>query len=114
MIMMRAGSLARGGIESSQARNRWPPRVIWKPVAGDGAVARPLLAAGFMVGWPRMPPIRAGCTIIGGLQTMGQGTFAGACGSDENAFAVGTSVTGRPPHRSGRAGFPHPAPTSGV
>jgi hypothetical protein len=28
-------------------------------------------------------------------------------------FAVGTSVSGRPPHRSGRAGFPHPAPTSG-
>jgi hypothetical protein len=31
-----------------------------------------------------------------------------------NPFAVGTSVTARPPHRSGRAGFPHPAPTSGV
>jgi len=30
------------------------------------------------------------------------------------AFAVGTSVAGRPPHRSGRAGFPHPAPTLGV
>ena len=32
----------------------------------------------------------------------------------EDAFAVGTSVAGRPPHRSGRADFPHPAPTSGV
>jgi hypothetical protein len=26
------------------------PRVIWEPAAGDGAIARPLLAAGFMVG----------------------------------------------------------------
>ena len=32
----------------------------------------------------------------------------------QNPFAVGTTVAGRPPHRSGRAGFPHPAPTSGV
>ena len=29
-------------------------------------------------------------------------------------FAVGTSIAGRPPHRSGRARFEHPAPTSGV
>jgi hypothetical protein len=29
-------------------------------------------------------------------------------------FAVGTPVSGRPPHRSERAEFPHSAPTSGV
>ncbi len=29
-------------------------------------------------------------------------------------IAVGTSITGRPPHRSVRAGFPHTAPTLGV
>jgi len=29
-------------------------------------------------------------------------------------IAVGTSVTRRPPHRSGRASFSHPAPTSGA
>ncbi len=29
-------------------------------------------------------------------------------------IAVGTRVTPRPPHRSGRAQFRHPAPTSGV
>jgi hypothetical protein len=29
-------------------------------------------------------------------------------------IAVGTPVTGRPPHRSVRAAFPHTAPTSGV
>ena len=29
-------------------------------------------------------------------------------------FAVGTLIAERPPHRSGRAGFPHPAPTLGV
>jgi chemotaxis response regulator CheB len=28
-------------------------------------------------------------------------------------IAVGTSITGRPPHRSVRADFPHTAPTSG-
>jgi len=32
----------------------------------------------------------------------------------QQAIAVGTLVTERPPHRSGRAGFPHPAPTVGV
>jgi hypothetical protein len=30
------------------------------------------------------------------------------------AFAVGTAVAGRPPHRSERAPFGHSAPTSGV
>jgi outer membrane receptor protein involved in Fe transport len=40
-------------------------------------------------------------------------TYAGYSEANR-AFAVGTSVAGRPPHRSGRAGFPHPAPTSGV
>src|SRR5271165_5919270 len=29
-------------------------------------------------------------------------------------IAVGTPIAGRPPHRSGRARFRHPAPTSGV
>ena len=29
-------------------------------------------------------------------------------------FAVGTALSGRPPHRSQRAGLPHWAPTSGV
>jgi hypothetical protein len=29
-------------------------------------------------------------------------------------IAVGTSITGRAPHRSVRADFPHTAPTSGV
>lgn len=29
-------------------------------------------------------------------------------------IAVGTLIAERPPHRSGRAEFPHPAPTSGV
>src|SRR6266545_5179057 len=28
--------------------------------------------------------------------------------------AVGTPITGRPPHRSVRAAFPHTAPTSGI
>jgi outer membrane protein OmpA-like peptidoglycan-associated protein len=32
----------------------------------------------------------------------------------KNLFAVGTPVSGRPPHRSERAEFPHSAPTSGV
>jgi len=31
-----------------------------------------------------------------------------------HVIAVGTRVTPRPPHRSGRAQFRHPAPTSGV
>jgi len=31
-----------------------------------------------------------------------------------NWIAVGTRITARPPHRTGRAAFPHPAPTSGV
>ena len=29
-------------------------------------------------------------------------------------IAVGTPITGRPPHRTVRAAFPHTAPTSGV
>ena len=29
-------------------------------------------------------------------------------------IAVGTRIAERPPHRSGRAAFPHPAPTSGA
>jgi hypothetical protein len=34
--------------------------------------------------------------------------------SIRRAFAVGTLIAERPPHRSVRAGFPHTAPTSGV
>ena len=30
------------------------------------------------------------------------------------AVAVGTDITGRPPHRSARAGFPHAAPHLGL
>ena len=30
------------------------------------------------------------------------------------AFAVGTAITGRPPHRSGRAQLRHPAPTESI
>jgi len=33
---------------------------------------------------------------------------------DVHAFAVGTVVTDRPPHRTARAEFPHAAPTLGV
>ena len=34
---------------------------------------------------------------------------------EEHLFiAVGMPIAGHPPHRSGRAEFPHPAPTSGV
>jgi hypothetical protein len=29
-------------------------------------------------------------------------------------IAVGTHIAMRPPHKTGRAAFPHPAPTSGV
>jgi hypothetical protein len=29
-------------------------------------------------------------------------------------FAVGTTITGRPPHRSGQAQLRHPAPTKGI
>jgi len=43
-----------------------------------------------------------------------QETCAGVSGNGRDACAVRTSVAGRPPHRSRRAGFPHPAPTSGV
>jgi hypothetical protein len=35
-------------------------------------------------------------------------------GISPERIAVGTPITERPPHRSGRAGLPHPAPTSGV
>jgi len=34
--------------------------------------------------------------------------------SEHRLIAVGTPVTGRPPHRSVRAEFPHTAPTSGI
>ena len=35
-------------------------------------------------------------------------------GFDLKVIAVGAPITGRPPHRSGHAACPHPAPTSGV
>jgi len=35
-------------------------------------------------------------------------------GRPATLFAVGTAVTGRPPHRTARAEFPHAAPTLGV
>jgi len=60
--------------------------VIWEPAAGDGAIAGPLLASGFMVDCPsRMWPIKAEVHDHGGLQTMGEGTFAGPFGDDEKA-----------------------------
>ena len=37
-----------------------------------------------------------------------------SCAEALAAFAVGTRVTPRPPHRSVRAAFPHTAPTSGI
>ena len=37
-----------------------------------------------------------------------------AAGNSADIFAVGTSITGRPPHRSERAQFGHSAPTLGV
>jgi hypothetical protein len=54
-----------------------------------------------------------GANRLGAPGDLGCAVALGA-GNDGVAFAVGTSVTGCPPHRSGRAGFPHPAPTSGV
>jgi thiol-disulfide isomerase/thioredoxin len=41
-----------------------------------------------------------------------QTVFEGAEVSTFDRIAVGTSVAGRPPHRSRRAEFPHRAPTS--
>jgi len=35
-------------------------------------------------------------------------------GQQAHRFAVGTAVTGRPPHRTARAAFPHAAPTLGA
>jgi hypothetical protein len=48
--------------------------------------------------------IRAAC----GLLDTAAISLAGA------AFAVGTLISERPPHRTGRAQFGHPAPTLGV
>jgi hypothetical protein len=45
---------------------------------------------------------------LGGKLTLGQ-TSAG-----EMWIAVGTHISMRPPHKAGRAAFPHPAPTLGV
>jgi hypothetical protein len=42
------------------------------------------------------------------------GVRAPASGSWPQPIAVGTPITGRPPHRSVRAACPHTAPTSGV
>ncbi len=35
-------------------------------------------------------------------------------GKQPSAIAVGAPIAERPPHRTGRAGFPHPVPTLGV
>jgi hypothetical protein len=34
--------------------------------------------------------------------------------SERRHIAVGMPITGHPPHRTGRAAFPHPAPTLDV
>jgi hypothetical protein len=39
---------------------------------------------------------------------------AGAVSLGLIGIAVGTHIAMRPPHKTGRAAFPHPAPTSGV
>jgi len=46
----------------------------------------------------------------------GRGDYGGLSGGDkgEIKIAVGTHIAMRPPHKTGRAAFPHPAPTSGV
>jgi hypothetical protein len=36
----------------------------------------------------------------------------GPLGGRTKRIAVGTHITMRPPHKTGRAAFPHPAPTS--
>ena len=40
-------------------------------------------------------------------------TVLGFVDDQEGVVAVGTALSGRPPHRSQRAGLPHWAPTSG-
>ena len=48
-------------------------------------------------------------------RTPGEVFSGGAAhGYADNASAVGTPITERPPHRTVRAEFPHTAPTSGV
>jgi hypothetical protein len=42
------------------------------------------------------------------------GQSATAIPQGEMRIAVGTHIAMRPPHKTGRAAFPHPAPTSGV
>jgi len=37
----------------------------------------------------------------------------GESGASCRGVAVGTGLSARPPHRSGRAAFPHPAPALG-
>ena len=75
--------------------------MIWEPVAGDGAIARPLLVSGFMVDCPsRMSRIKAGVHDHGGLQTMSEGTFAGPFGNDEKAPKPATSGTATEPGRA--------------
>jgi hypothetical protein len=60
--------------------------VIWEPIAGDGAIAGPLLASGLMVDClSRMSPNKAEAHDHRGLQTMDEGTFAGPFGNDEKA-----------------------------
>jgi len=44
----------------------------------------------------------------------GAGCTLGDIIAEEIKIAVGTHIATRPPHKTGRAAFPHPAPTSGV
>jgi hypothetical protein len=53
------------------------------------------------------------------IAALALGPFSGTDGISPNAsetirIAVGTHIAMRPPHKTGRAAFPHPAPTSGV
>jgi hypothetical protein len=51
--------------------------------------------------------IEIGLGVDAGSVPLGQGLFA-------ERIAVGTRLTARPPHRTGRARLRHPAPTLGV
>jgi HAMP domain-containing protein len=57
---------------------------------------------------------RVGRGIVRPITRMTQAMEKLAAGDTTTEIAVGTRITPRPPHRSGHAAFPHPAPTSGV
>jgi hypothetical protein len=48
------------------------------------------------------------------LPLIGRSANAQNCPTRDIQIAVGTPITGRPPHRTVRAAFPHTAPTSDV